>query len=277
MRSDRARDRPGRPAGCHQCRRAGRLGHHAHRLRSPILVGKHSGRNRRRKGRHHQTTHSRRLGRAGTRRRASDSAREQPSAQRLFKSWASLIRQLRSPWLERTKNKTRRWRSLRCEFGGIAVREEAIARGSGDGPIGPRDFNTGTNAPSLTARIIPAALGCWPRHGESNSVMSARRLFWRCFPTRIFAESAKRLRRSAPTCCCRQFAASGRLIPRPWRKSFRPLLHHSPTPSLHRLSDALELARAKPNRILLTGSLHFAGEALATLGGDMAAFEECSQ
>jgi dihydrofolate synthase / folylpolyglutamate synthase len=40
---------------------------------------------------------------------------------------------------------------------------------------------------------------------------------------------------------------------------------------------ALELARAKPNPILLTGSLHFAGEALAYLRGDPAAFEECAQ
>jgi dihydrofolate synthase/folylpolyglutamate synthase len=43
------------------------------------------------------------------------------------------------------------------------------------------------------------------------------------------------------------------------------------------IADALELARAKPNPILLTGSLHFAGEALAYLQGKPAAFEECAQ
>jgi dihydrofolate synthase / folylpolyglutamate synthase len=43
------------------------------------------------------------------------------------------------------------------------------------------------------------------------------------------------------------------------------------------IGDALELARAKPNPILLTGSLHFAGEALAYLRGESAAFEECAQ
>jgi folylpolyglutamate synthase/dihydropteroate synthase len=53
-----------------------------------------------------------------------------------------------------------------------------------------------------------------------------------------------------------------------------PPLQHSITSSI---ADAFELARAKPNPILLTGSLHFAGEALATLGGDIAAFEECAQ
>ena len=54
------------------------------------------------------------------------------------------------------------------------------------------------------------------------------------------------------------------------------------TPSLpHSISstigDALMLARANPNPILITGSLHFAGEVLAHLRGKPAAFEECAQ
>ena len=53
-----------------------------------------------------------------------------------------------------------------------------------------------------------------------------------------------------------------------------PTLQHSIAASI---AHAFELARARPNPILLTGSLHFAGEALAALGGDMAAFEECAQ
>jgi dihydrofolate synthase / folylpolyglutamate synthase len=53
-----------------------------------------------------------------------------------------------------------------------------------------------------------------------------------------------------------------------------PTLQSSITASI---ADAFELARARPNRILLTGSLHFAGEALAIFGGDLAAFEECAQ
>ena len=53
-----------------------------------------------------------------------------------------------------------------------------------------------------------------------------------------------------------------------------PPLPYSITDSI---ADALALARAKPNPILLTGSLHFAGEALAYLRGEPAAFEECAQ
>ncbi len=42
-------------------------------------------------------------------------------------------------------------------------------------------------------------------------------------------------------------------------------------------AQALEEARIRPNPILITGSLHFAGEALAHLQGQPAAFEECGQ
>jgi dihydrofolate synthase/folylpolyglutamate synthase len=53
-----------------------------------------------------------------------------------------------------------------------------------------------------------------------------------------------------------------------------PPLPCSITPSV---DEALTLARAKPNPILITGSLHFAGEVLAYLRGESAAFEECAQ
>ena len=53
-----------------------------------------------------------------------------------------------------------------------------------------------------------------------------------------------------------------------------PSLPYSITPSI---ADALNQARKRPHSILLTGSLHFAGEALAYLRGEPAAFEECAQ
>jgi dihydrofolate synthase / folylpolyglutamate synthase len=53
-----------------------------------------------------------------------------------------------------------------------------------------------------------------------------------------------------------------------------PPLPYFITPSI---AAAIDSARAKPNPILLTGSLHFAGEALAYLHGKPAAFEECAQ
>jgi dihydrofolate synthase / folylpolyglutamate synthase len=53
-----------------------------------------------------------------------------------------------------------------------------------------------------------------------------------------------------------------------------PPLPHSITSTI---GEALDVARAKPNPILITGSLHFAGEVLAHLCGKPAAFEECAQ
>jgi dihydrofolate synthase/folylpolyglutamate synthase len=53
-----------------------------------------------------------------------------------------------------------------------------------------------------------------------------------------------------------------------------PPLPCSITPTV---GDALIRARAKSNPILITGSLHFAGEVLAHLRGEPAAFEECAQ
>jgi dihydrofolate synthase/folylpolyglutamate synthase len=53
-----------------------------------------------------------------------------------------------------------------------------------------------------------------------------------------------------------------------------PSLPYSITPPV---GEAIALARSKPNPVLITGSLHFAGEVLAHLRGEPAAFEECAQ
>jgi len=53
-----------------------------------------------------------------------------------------------------------------------------------------------------------------------------------------------------------------------------PSLSYSVTPSV---ALALDQARKRPHPILLSGSLHFAGEALAYLRGEPGAFEECAQ
>jgi folylpolyglutamate synthase/dihydropteroate synthase len=53
-----------------------------------------------------------------------------------------------------------------------------------------------------------------------------------------------------------------------------PSFPYSITPSI---GEALDLAHSRPNPILITGSLHFAGEVLALLRGEPAAFEECAQ
>jgi len=53
-----------------------------------------------------------------------------------------------------------------------------------------------------------------------------------------------------------------------------PSLPHSITPSV---ADAVSAAQRTSERVLITGSLHFAGEALAFLRGESRALEECAQ
>ena len=53
-----------------------------------------------------------------------------------------------------------------------------------------------------------------------------------------------------------------------------PSLPHSITPSV---AEAISAAQRRSERVLITGSLHFAGEALAFLRGDLNALEECAQ
>jgi dihydrofolate synthase / folylpolyglutamate synthase len=60
-------------------------------------------------------------------------------------------------------------------------------------------------------------------------------------------------------------------------KTFSIITSSLPYSITSTIGDALKLARAKPNPILITGSLHFAGEVLAHLRGEPAAFEECAQ
>jgi len=97
------------------------------------------------------------------------------------------------------------------------------------------------------------------------------------------------LREKDVTRICRALApiAARFILPRIRSERALPpneLAHHlsSITPSLPYsirplLRDALESARANPEPILITGSLHFAGEALATLNGDPDSLEDCAQ
>jgi len=62
----------------------------------------------------------------------------------------------------------------------------------------------------------------------------------------------------------------------PWRAEL-PIASPARTSIAPSVADAIESARATPDRILITGSLHFAGEALATLDGDPDALEDCAQ
>ena len=67
------------------------------------------------------------------------------------------------------------------------------------------------------------------------------------------------------------------LAPQLLEKTFREVAPEIPASVLPSIVAALDEARKDSAPILITGSLHFAGEALATLQGVPAAFEECAQ
>src|SRR6266403_916876 len=142
----------------------------------------------------------------------------------------SLIRELLSVSLANTKNKTRLLRSLRCAQ---ARSTSTIRRLHADlrQLIGPRAFNVGTIALSLMAHITRPPRVFLRKRGERVSVISARRLFSRFFPTKICAESTKRSCPSRIPFCCQKFGANAQHRPKISREPSRPLLHHSPTPS----------------------------------------------
>ena len=80
-----------------------------------------------------------------------------------------------------------------------------------------------------------------------------------------------------------QIRAERALPPEELARHLAAITPSFPTASPARISiapsfaDALESARATPERVLITGSLHFAGEALATLSGDPDSLEDCAQ
>jgi dihydrofolate synthase/folylpolyglutamate synthase len=71
-----------------------------------------------------------------------------------------------------------------------------------------------------------------------------------------------------------------RILERLCRAGASPAGNRSGCPTISitlSVSEAIDRARANPNLILVAGSLHFAGEILAHLRGEPAAFEECGQ
>jgi dihydrofolate synthase/folylpolyglutamate synthase len=65
--------------------------------------------------------------------------------------------------------------------------------------------------------------------------------------------------------------------PRILAQAFSKISPSLPCSMTQSIASALEPAWARSNPILITGSLHFAGEVLAHLRGEPAAFEECEQ
>jgi dihydrofolate synthase/folylpolyglutamate synthase len=161
-------------------------------------------------------------------------------------------------------------------FGGIAVQEEAIIQGLATVRWAARfqrwDERTIIDGAHNLAGASVLAETWWEQFGDERATIILAVLrdkdvagIWRALAPiarRAILPHARSERAHAPS----HLARIGREV--------SPQLSISIAASF---SDAFDQAQAGSGRILITGSLHFAGEALATLGGEIAAFEECTQ
>src|SRR5438045_6524480 len=158
------------------------------------------------------------------------------------------------------------------------------------GSTGLLVFKCGTSAQSLMARIILLPYACLHKRGAKFLGTKMPRSSSQFSPTKICEASAKRLRQLLTQFFFPRCAANALQILRSWRKFSKTLFlfvgQELPLPATsgcrtisitQSVGEALNLARAKPTPILVTGSLHFAGEVLAHLRGKPSAFEECAQ
>lgn len=74
-----------------------------------------------------------------------------------------------------------------------------------------------------------------------------------------------------------RFQSERAMLPDELAVAIRRIAPELPVECFHSVDEAIEAARKRSAPILVTGSLHFAGEVLATLRGEPAAYEECAQ
>jgi dihydrofolate synthase/folylpolyglutamate synthase len=164
--------------------------------------------------------------------------------------------------------------ALRC--GGVAVSEDAIQRGLAkiDWPArfqrwDERTVIDGAHNPS-GAQILAQT---WHEHfGDDRATIILAVLQEKDVPGICRALAPIAARFILPAIRSERALPPNELIP--YLSSITPSRPCSIVPSL---PVALESAHADTERILITGSLHFAGEALATLDGIPEALEDCAQ
>src|SRR5438132_4299853 len=92
----------------------------------------------------------------------------------------------------------------------------------------------GISAPLLMVRTIQGLPVFLPKHGAKFLPISGPHSSWQFSPTKICVASVKPSHQSAIMSCCRRSAVNALLRRRIWQELYLQLLHHSPTPSLHR-------------------------------------------
>jgi dihydrofolate synthase/folylpolyglutamate synthase len=160
--------------------------------------------------------------------------------------------------------------------GGIAVGQEAITRGLAD-VHWPARFQPWDERITIDGAHNPAGASVLAQTWHEQFGDERATLVLAILRDKEAAEIWRALTPIAVRAILPQARSERALAP-----SELALIGHKVSPQLPiaiaaSLNDALDQARHANGRILITGSLHFAGEALAALNGDPAAFEECAQ
>ena len=142
---------------------------------------------------------------------------------------------------------------------------------------GRRASSAGTSERSSTARTIRQAHASWQRHGGKILATSKRRLCWPSCRKKTSSGICAALGPIARRWLLPSIRSERALAPEELRLTIQDQAPDVPSRSCASFATAWAEARRDAAPILVTGSLHFAGEALAFLQGKPAAFEECLQ
>jgi dihydrofolate synthase/folylpolyglutamate synthase len=158
----------------------------------------------------------------------------------------------------------------------ISISDEAIARGL-QSVEWPARFQIWNDKIVIDGAHNPAGAKILARTWREEFGDDRASVMFALLRDKNAAEIIRALAPIATSFILPQFRSERALPPDELAHAFSSIAPALPCSIVLSFSEALAIAQRTPNRILITGSLHFAGEALAFLRGQPDALEECAQ
>jgi dihydrofolate synthase/folylpolyglutamate synthase len=158
----------------------------------------------------------------------------------------------------------------------ISISDEAIARGL-QSVEWPARFQIWNDKIVIDGAHNPAGAKILARTWREEFGDDRASVMFALLRDKNAAEIIRALAPIATSFILPQFRSERALPPDELAHAFSSIAPALPCSIVLSFSESLAIAQRKPNRILITGSLHFAGEALAFLRGQSDALEECAQ
>jgi dihydrofolate synthase/folylpolyglutamate synthase len=162
------------------------------------------------------------------------------------------------------------------EAGGIAIAEEAVANGLARVDW-PARFQRWDNRTIIDGAHNPSGAGVLAQTWREQFGDERATVIIAVLRDKDIAGIWRAL---APIACrvlCPKVRSERALAPEAFAKTIHEISPQLPCSIGGSIAAAFAQARSEASPILITGSLHFAGEVLATLRGEPALFEECAQ